>query len=127
MRTNTWTSIASISASRGASAGPAMKSGSRDLSPKRPSFKPHRAFRMVWHDVHLDRLDFEALLRDMGISVVQSLDAQCPPTERLLRTGMPGRPTSKHLVLKELNADWKPATTQPNYGHVFAGTRRRTP
>jgi hypothetical protein len=71
----------------------------RDLSPERPKFKPHRAFRMDWHDVHLDREDFEALLRDMGISVLQSLDAVAPGKLKTFKTGGPGRPTSKHFVL----------------------------
>jgi hypothetical protein len=71
----------------------------RDLSPEHPKFKPHRAFWMDWYDVHVDREDFEALLRDMGVAVVQSLDVVAPGKRKTLRTGMPGRPTSKHLVL----------------------------
>jgi hypothetical protein len=55
---------------------------------------------IVWRDVHLDRVDFEALLRDMGVSVVQSLDADAPGKLKTSRTGGPGRPTSKHFVLK---------------------------
>jgi hypothetical protein len=48
-----------------------------------------------WHDVHLDRQQFEALLREIGVSVHQDRVAGVP-----IRTGMPGRPTSKHLVLE---------------------------
>jgi hypothetical protein len=55
---------------------------------------------MEWRDVHLDRVDFEALLRDMGVLVVQSLDSDAPADRKTLITGMPGRPTSKHLVLE---------------------------
>ena len=72
----------------------------RGLSPEHPKFKSHRSFTWDWRDVHLDREDFEALLRDMGISVVQSLDADAPADRKTLKTGMPGRPTSKHLVLE---------------------------
>jgi hypothetical protein len=42
-----------------------------------------------------------ALLRDMGVSVVQSLDAGAPGKRKTLRSGVPGRPTSKHLVLEK--------------------------
>ena len=55
---------------------------------------------MDWWDVHLDREGFEALLRDMGVSVVQSLDADAPGKLKTSMTGGPGRPTSKHFVLK---------------------------
>jgi hypothetical protein len=36
----------------------------------------------------------------MGVSVVQSLDAVAPGNRKTLTTGMPGRPTSRHLVLE---------------------------
>jgi len=72
----------------------------RDVSPERPEFKPQRAFRMDWHDVHLDRKDLEALLRGMGVSVIQGFDTDAPGKRKTLKTGMPGRPTSKHLVLE---------------------------
>ena len=72
----------------------------RDLSPRHPKFKSQPPFTMDWRDVHLDREDFEAFLRDMGVSVVQSLDAVAPGKRKTLTTGMPGRPTSKHLVLE---------------------------
>jgi hypothetical protein len=72
----------------------------RDLSPRHPKFKSQPPFTLDWRDVHLDREDFEALLRDMSISVVQSLDAVAPGKRKTLTTGMPGRPTSKHLVLE---------------------------
>jgi hypothetical protein len=72
----------------------------RDLSPRHPKFKSQPPFTMDWRDVHLDREDFEALLRDMGVSVVQSLDAVAPGKRKTLTTGMPGRPTSRHLVLE---------------------------
>jgi hypothetical protein len=70
------------------------------LSPRRPTFESQGRFTVDWRDVHLDREDFEALLRDMGVSVVQSLDAVAPGKRKTLTTGMPGRPTSKHLVLE---------------------------
>ena len=35
-----------------------------------------------WYDVHLDREQFEALLRDMGVSVQQSPDADVQGNER---------------------------------------------
>jgi hypothetical protein len=72
----------------------------RDLSSKHPKFKSQPPFTVDWRDVHLDREDFEAFLRDMGVSVVQSLDAVAPGKRKTLTTGMPGRPTSKHLVLE---------------------------
>ena len=72
----------------------------RDLSPRHPKFKSQPPFTMDWHDVHLDREDFEALLQAMGVSVVQSLDVDAPGKLKTSRTGGPGRPTSKHFVLK---------------------------
>jgi hypothetical protein len=72
----------------------------RDVSSRHPKFKSQPPFTVDWRDVHLDREDFEAFLRDMGISVVQSLDAVAPGKRKTLTTGMPGRPTSKHLVLE---------------------------
>jgi hypothetical protein len=71
-----------------------------DVSPERPKFVTQRAFRMDWRDVHLDREDFEALLRSMGVTVMQGLDTDAPGKRKTLKTGMPGRPTSKHLVLE---------------------------
>jgi hypothetical protein len=64
------------------------------LSPRRPTFESQGRFTVDWRDVHLDREDFEALLRDMGVSVI------APGKRKTLTTGMPGRPTSKHLVLE---------------------------
>jgi hypothetical protein len=72
----------------------------RDLSPERPKFRPQRWFTMHWHDVHLDREGFEALLRDMGGSVMQRSDADAPGKRKTFKTGLPGRPTSKHLILE---------------------------
>jgi hypothetical protein len=84
----------------------------RDLSPEHPKFKSRPP--MEWRDVHIDRADFEALLRDMGVSVVQSLDVDAPADRKTTKTGMPGRPTSKHLVLerarRRLDAGDYPAT-----------------
>ena len=57
----------------------------RDLSPRHPTFKSQPPFTMDWRDVHLDREDFAALLRDMGVSVVQSLDAVAPGKRKLSR------------------------------------------
>jgi hypothetical protein len=54
---------------------------------------------MDWRDVHVDREDFEALLRDMGVSVQQSSEADAPGKRKTFTTGTPGRPASKHLVL----------------------------
>jgi len=71
-----------------------------DLSPEHPKFKSQRSFTRDWRDVHLDREGFEALLRDMGVSVVQRPDADAPGKRKTLTTGMPGRPTSKHLILE---------------------------
>ncbi len=53
-----------------------------------------------WYDVHLDREQFEALLRDMGVSVQQNSDADVPRERKTLRTGAAGHPTSVHFVLK---------------------------
>ena len=56
--------------------------------PSLVSEPPH--FTEDWHDVHLDREQFEALLRDMGVSFERSLTT--------FTTGAPGRPSSRHLV-----------------------------
>ncbi len=72
----------------------------RDLSRKYPVFKSRPPFTRDWRDVHLDRKDFEALLRDMGVSVQQSPDADASDKRKIFTTGMPGRPSSKHLVLR---------------------------
>lgn len=73
---------------------------SRDLSPDHPEFKSRPPFfTMDWRDVHVDREDFEALLREMGVSVQQNPDADAPGKRKTFATGTPGRPTSKHLVL----------------------------
>ena len=72
----------------------------RDLSSKHPKFKSQPPFTVGWRDVHLDREDFEAFLRDIGVSVVQSVDAVAPGKQKLLHDWYAGRPTSKHLVLE---------------------------
>jgi hypothetical protein len=72
----------------------------RDLSPRNPEFKSQPPFTMDWRDVHLDREDFKVLLQAMGVSVMQSLDADAPGKLKTSRTGGPGRPTSKHFVLQ---------------------------
>jgi hypothetical protein len=54
-----------------------------------------------WYFVHLDREQFVSLLSDMGISVQQSLDPDVKGERKTFRTGVAGRPTSKHLVMKE--------------------------
>ena len=53
-----------------------------------------------WHDVHLDRGQFEAWLRDMDVSVTQSPDADVQGERKTFRTGAAGRPESMHFVLK---------------------------
>ena len=53
-----------------------------------------------WHDVHLDREQFEAWLREIGVSVTQSPDADVQGERKIFRTGAAGRSTSIHLVLK---------------------------
>ena len=55
-------------------------------------------FAEDWYDVHLDREQFEALLRDMGVSVQQNPNDEAPGERKTFTTGMPGRPTSKHLI-----------------------------
>ncbi len=87
----------------------------RDLSRDHPKFKSQLPnFRMDWRDVHLDREQFELLLRDMGVSIQQSLNTDAPGKRKILTTGMPGRPTSKHLILEmaqsRLNAGRYPPT-----------------
>jgi hypothetical protein len=72
----------------------------RDLSPRHPKFRSRPPFTLDWRDVHLDREDFEALLQAMGVSVVQGLDADAQGERKTFKTGVPGRPTSKHLVLE---------------------------
>jgi hypothetical protein len=71
-----------------------------DLSPQHLEFKSQPPFTMDWYDVHLDREDFEALLHSMGVSVTQGPNTDAPGKRKTLKTGMPGRPTSKHLVLE---------------------------
>jgi hypothetical protein len=71
----------------------------RDVSPQHPQFVPQRAFRMDWHDVHLDREGFEALMRSMGVSVQQRSDAYVPGNQKIFKTGVAGRPSSIKLVL----------------------------
>jgi hypothetical protein len=71
-----------------------------DLSPDHPEFKSRPPFfTMAWQHVHVDRDDFEALLRVMGVSVQQNPDADAMGKRKTFTTGTPGRPTSKHLVL----------------------------
>jgi hypothetical protein len=74
---------------------------SHDLSPYRPKFKSQPNFTMDWHDVHLDREKFEALLSGMGVSVQQTLNADAPAEQKTYKSGAAGRPTSIHLVLPE--------------------------
>jgi hypothetical protein len=49
--------------------------------------------REDWHDVHLDREGFEALLREMGLSVQRK-------SQTTFKTGYPGRTTARHAVLE---------------------------
>src|ERR1035437_6679022 len=73
---------------------------SRDVSPDQPKFESRpQHFTMAWRDVHVDREDFEVLLREMGVSVQQNPDADAMGKRKTFTTGTPGRPTSKHLVL----------------------------
>lgn len=62
-----------------------------------PKFKS-RPPTMDWHDVHLDRNDFEVLLRDRGVSVQQNPD-DAPGKHKIFKTGMQGRPSSIHLIV----------------------------
>lgn len=86
----------------------------RDLSPRHPKFKPQRSFTRDWRDVHLDREEFEALLRNMGVSVQQNSDAAVPANQKIFYNGLAGRPTSIKLVLpmalSRLNAGDYPDT-----------------
>jgi hypothetical protein len=101
----------------------------RDLSPERPKFKPQRAFKMDWHDVHLDREGFEALLRDMDVSVQQNADADVRGDRKTYRTGLAGRLTSIGLVLpmarSRLNADDYP-DTQVKFSEQLAEALAKT-
>ncbi len=68
--------------------------------PSLVSEPPH--FTEDWHDVHLDREQFEALLQEWGVSVQQSPDAaDVEGGRKTYRTGAAGHPTSIHLVMKE--------------------------
>jgi hypothetical protein len=86
----------------------------RDLSPEHPRFKSQRSFTRDWRDVHLDREGFEALLRNMDVSVRQSPDAALPANQKIFYNGLAGRPTSIKLVLamalSRLNAGDYPDT-----------------
>src|SRR5271166_5647622 len=46
-----------------------------------------------WHSVHLDRQEFEELLREMSISVQQM-------AQRTFKTGLPGRTSAKDAILE---------------------------
>lgn len=63
----------------------------------------------VWHFVHLDREQFQWLLKEMGLEPEQREDAD--PTSR---TGVQGRPPSIHLFIPEaesrMNAEQHPDT-----------------
>jgi hypothetical protein len=71
----------------------------RDLSPQNPKFKAQGRLTRDWRDVHLDRGDFEVLLRSMGVSVMQSPDVDVLGDQKIYKTGVAGRPTSIGLVL----------------------------
>ena len=65
-----------------------------------PKFEPRPPhFMMDWHDVHLDRKDFEALLQDGGVSVQQRPDADVLGDQRPYRTGLAGHPNSIELFM----------------------------
>jgi hypothetical protein len=61
--------------------------------------QPENESSTPWYFVHLDREQFVSLLREIGVSVKQSPDADAPGKVKTDRTGMPGRPSSKHLLL----------------------------
>jgi hypothetical protein len=86
----------------------------RGLSSQHPKFKSHRSFTRDWRDVHLDREEFEDLLRNMGVSVQQSSYADGPGNQKIFKSGLAGRPTSINLVLpialSRLNAGEYPDT-----------------
>jgi hypothetical protein len=71
----------------------------RGLSPKHPKYKSDQSFTRDWRDVHLDRVDFEALLKAMGVSVQQGSDADVADHQKPYRTGVAGRPSSLTLIL----------------------------
>jgi hypothetical protein len=95
----------------------------------------------IWSCVHLDREQFASLLREMGVSVEpQNNDIDVAGKRKTFRTGAPGQPTSKHLVLAEAKrriaareypktlaefsrelADWL-ETTEPLAASMTAGT-----
>ena len=64
----------------------------RGLSSQHPKFKSHRSFTRDWRDVHLDREEFEDLLRNMGVSVQQSSYADGPGNQKIFKSGLAGRP-----------------------------------
>jgi hypothetical protein len=66
----------------------------RDLSAARPKFESQGSFMREWRDVHLDREEFEALLRNH-----RSSDTDVPGAQNIFRTGLAGRPSSINLVL----------------------------
>ena len=72
-----------------------------------------------WYFVHLDREDFVSLLRDMGVSVQQSPDPDVSGKQKAFRTGAAGRPTSKHLILKEAQR-WLDAGEYPKTLAAFS-------
>jgi hypothetical protein len=55
---------------------------------------------MDWHDVHLVRAEFLSLLSSMGVLPIKGPETNASGNENTTKTGMPGRPTSKHLVLQ---------------------------
>jgi hypothetical protein len=66
-------------------------------------FYPEDDSPTIWSCVHLDREQFESLLREMGLELEQPDD---------VRTGLPGRPPSVHFLIPEaerrLNAEEHP-------------------
>jgi hypothetical protein len=74
---------------------------SRGPSLRNPNFEERPGCTEDWRDVHVDRMQFEELLRDIGVPIAQHS-----------KSGMPGRPTSKYLILKmaedRLNAGMRP-------------------
>lgn len=67
---------------------------------------------ILWHDVHLDREDFESLLEDMDFSIQKTFDTNSPGKLKTYKTGLAGRPTPKHLVVN-LARRWLEARNYP--------------
>lgn len=61
-------------------------------------FQPENGSSKPWYFVHLDRAQFERLLRDMGATVEPNSDSHALG-KKIFKTGLKGRPSAVQLAL----------------------------